>query len=282
MSLLSPLGLLALLAVPAILVLHLYRRRPLVRRVSAAFLFATGVPDSDGAGSGCGSAIEPALVLELLAAIAIALWLAEPRFGISAEPRTLVLVIDDSASMLALGGDGRSACDRARGAAVAALDALPDDTRFAVVRSGARPAVLARSQRHACRGARRAARVVAAAARPRPRSISPSNSRASAARCSCSAMAIPVRSRRAPACSPSARPAPTPRSRARVACASAATRRCSAISRASVRCSAASCACSVRGSTARAETAMNSRSIREHRVALGLSDVPRSRGTCRS
>lgn len=143
MSLLSPLGLLALLAVPAILVLHLYRRRPQVRRVSAAFLFATGVPDSDAGRQRMRVRNQASLVLELLAAIAIALWLAEPRFGISADPRTLVLVLDDSASMLALGGDGRSACDRARGAAVAALDALPDDTRFAVVRSGTRPAVLA-------------------------------------------------------------------------------------------------------------------------------------------
>lgn len=143
MSLLAPAGLFALLAVPAILALHWFRRRPEQRRIAALFLFATNAPDSDAGRKRMRLRSSASLLLELLAAAVLALWLAEPRIGISDEPQRVVFVLDGSASMQARGSDGRSAAERARAAALAMLDALPDDAQFAVVQSGPRPGVLA-------------------------------------------------------------------------------------------------------------------------------------------
>ncbi len=143
MSLLAPAGLFALLGLPVVLALHLFRRRPELRRVSALFLFAEG-----GATPAAGRRRQPlrrsaSLLLELLAVVLLALWLAEPRFGISGDPPRLALVLDGSASMLALRADGSSTRSRASDAIAALLADLPADAETCVVVSGTRPEVLA-------------------------------------------------------------------------------------------------------------------------------------------
>ncbi|MBM3978468.1 MAG: hypothetical protein FJ299_15960 [Planctomycetes bacterium] len=101
-----PWGLLALLAVPAILALHLFRRRFQPRVVSALFLWA---PDDHVVVAG--RKREPlrqsvSLWSELLAAACLALALAGPRSCGQESAEHLVVVLDGSASMAATGTDG--------------------------------------------------------------------------------------------------------------------------------------------------------------------------------
>lgn len=136
----QPLGLLALFALPAIVALHLYRRRFEPRRVSALFLWHA-VDRTPVAGR----VRQPlrataSLVAELLAAALLAFALAGPRPG-STRSEHLVVVLDGSASMAARAGD-----ETARVKAVREierrLDALGADGRVSLVVSGPRPSVL--------------------------------------------------------------------------------------------------------------------------------------------
>src|SRR5690606_6392902 len=100
MSFLSPWSLLALFAVPAIVVLHLYRRRLPDRRVAAVFLFFGERLAADAGRQRTRLLRTPSLWLECLAAALLALWLAGPSFG-GVASRHVVFVLDDSASMAA-------------------------------------------------------------------------------------------------------------------------------------------------------------------------------------
>ncbi len=143
MSFAAPLGLLALLAVPVVIALHMFRRRYPPRTVAGLFLFA---PDARVAASGRRRARlirSASLWLELAAAIALALWLAGPRFLDLGAPPHLVFVLDDSASMGAVGRDGVSFADRARTAVAAELGKAGRDARVTVIATGPRPRLLA-------------------------------------------------------------------------------------------------------------------------------------------
>lgn len=130
----TPLGLLALLGVPAVVGLHLYRQQAKQRKVSALFLW-------EGMGSPRGSGRKrqplhrsPSFWLELLAVVLLALALAGVRgCGGSAEHR--VIVLDDSASMQAVEGPARQALDKE-------LRGLKARDRVSVVLTGASPRML--------------------------------------------------------------------------------------------------------------------------------------------
>lgn len=142
MSLATPLGLLGLLAIPAVLALHYFRRRYRERRVAATFLFA---PDQLRAAAGRNRSKllrSASLLCELVAALLFAMWLSGLSFGATASMRHVVLVIDDSASMAAQDADAVSAADRVRKAVSALLADLPNDATCTIVRSGARPEIL--------------------------------------------------------------------------------------------------------------------------------------------
>lgn len=161
MTLLSPLGLLGLLAVPAVLALHLFRRRLERRKVAGLFLFADDRLLAEAGRRRTRLLQSTSLWLELLAAVLLALWLAGPSFG--ARPlRHFVAVLDDSASMGAIAADGSSARDRALVALRARLGELGGDDRATLLRSGPRPSVLVGP-------AVAAARALAAAADWQPR-----------------------------------------------------------------------------------------------------------------
>ncbi|MEZ6016134.1 MAG: VWA domain-containing protein [Planctomycetota bacterium] len=140
---LHPLGLFALAAVPAVVALHLYRRRYRPRTVSAVFLWS-----AEDRAPAAGRKREPlrrsaSFWCEVLAALCLALVFAAPRpFG-SGEARHLVLVLDRSASMGATAANGASTTERALEAARQRIDALPRGSRVTVIGSGARPEVLA-------------------------------------------------------------------------------------------------------------------------------------------
>ena len=144
----NPWGLLGLLAVPAVLWLHLYRVRfaPLV--VGGLFLWDDAVRRPPGGRTRDRLKSTPSLWLELLAALALGLLLAGPRVRWETTAPHLVAVLDGSASMTAATGaanpDGSP--QTFRGRALAELRtraaALGGATRLTVVRSGARPRVV--------------------------------------------------------------------------------------------------------------------------------------------
>lgn len=136
MTFTTPLGLLALLALPAVVALHLFRNRLPERRVAALFLFAEQALIA-GAGRTRTRLLRTAsLWLELLAALLLALWLGGLSFG-GSEAQHVVVVLDDSASMQA-GGHARAQQElRTR------LGRLGSGDFVSVLRTGERPEVLA-------------------------------------------------------------------------------------------------------------------------------------------
>ncbi|MDQ3329288.1 MAG: BatA domain-containing protein, partial [Planctomycetota bacterium] len=90
LSFANPWGLLALLAVPAILAIHLYRRRFPRLVVAGAFLWAGETEVRDAGRTRDRLPITATLLLELLAAILLALVLSQPRFGASGRVAHLV------------------------------------------------------------------------------------------------------------------------------------------------------------------------------------------------
>ena len=93
-----PLGLLGLLALPAVVALHLYRRRHQQRRVAGLFLFPQGRDVATAGRKRRPLLLTPSLWLELLVALMAALCLS----GLSCDRRArdhVVIVLDDSASM---------------------------------------------------------------------------------------------------------------------------------------------------------------------------------------
>ena len=102
MTFAAPLGLLALLAIPAIVAIHLLRRRFPVRPVAGLFLWQAAHDVPDG-----GRRIDKlpwtiSLLLECLAALALALIIAGATLTPSASSEHLVVLLDDSVSMTAI------------------------------------------------------------------------------------------------------------------------------------------------------------------------------------
>ncbi len=138
-----PLGLLALLAVPGVIALHLYRRRFEPRQASGLFLWH--VEDRQPV---AGRKREPlvrsvSFWCELLAALALALAFSGPRSSCSAsEAEHLVVVLDSSASLGAV-VEGREVRERALDEVKERIDGLPRGSRVTLVRSGPRPMLVA-------------------------------------------------------------------------------------------------------------------------------------------
>lgn len=139
---LHPLGLLALLGVPAVLGLHLFRRRFRRHPVSAIFLWETEDRVAVAGRRRTPLRHSPSLWAELCAALLLALAFAGPRSCGAGEAQHLVAVLDGSASMSARAAEG-SAADEARRLLEERIARLPRGSRVTVVQSGPRPLVLA-------------------------------------------------------------------------------------------------------------------------------------------
>jgi hypothetical protein len=139
----APWGLLALLAIPAIVAIHLFRRRFPVRPVAGLFLWQLARPRPEQGGRISRLPITASLLLECLAALAFALIVAGARLVTASEHEHLVVLLDDSASMAAVGARGESARDRAVRRIAGELDRLGATARVTLVATGERPAVLA-------------------------------------------------------------------------------------------------------------------------------------------
>lgn len=139
----TPLGLLALLAIPAIVAIHLFRRRFPVRPVAGLFLWQMLRQTPEGGGKVTRLPITRSLILECLAALALALILAGARLSSGAVSQHLVVLLDDSASMAAVNASRDSPRDRAVRRVLAEIDRLAAGARVTLVLSGERPSVLA-------------------------------------------------------------------------------------------------------------------------------------------
>ncbi len=139
----TPLGLLALLAVPAIIAIHLFRRRFPVRPVAGLFLWQVLRQTPEEGSKIARLPITTSLILECLAALALALILAGARVSSAGVSPHLVVLLDDSASMAAVNARGESARDRAVRRVLAEIDRLGNRARVTLVESGDQPSVRA-------------------------------------------------------------------------------------------------------------------------------------------
>ena len=143
MTFTNPLGLLALLAVPVILAIHLYRRRFPKLAVAGAFLWGGETEVRDAGRTRDRLPITATLLLELLAATLLALILAGPRLGSASRVAHLIAVLDDSASMAATLPGGASPATAALTQIERRLDRLGRNAVVTVLTTGRRPAMLA-------------------------------------------------------------------------------------------------------------------------------------------
>lgn len=97
----NPWGLLALLGLPAILIIHLLRRKSRRLTVSTLFLIERALPSSEGGRRLRRLQNSLPLWIQLLAVCALAWLLSQPRWIDARSSQTVVVVLDDSASMSA-------------------------------------------------------------------------------------------------------------------------------------------------------------------------------------
>jgi hypothetical protein len=143
MTFTTPLGLVALLAIPAIVVIHLFRRRFPMRPIAGLFLWQAAPQVPHGGRTIARLPVTRSLVLECLAALALALILAGARIFPATSSDHLVVLLDDSASMAAVNAAGESARDRAVRRVLLEIERLGVGGRITIIASGDRPAVLA-------------------------------------------------------------------------------------------------------------------------------------------
>jgi len=143
LSFANPWGLLGLLALPAILVLHLYQRRFPRMAVAGLHLWGMHADAHDAGPKRERLPLTASLFLELLAALLLTLVISRPRFEATAKAEHLVVILDDSASMSARPEGGVSFRDAAVEAIESRLEELPEGSVVTLLRTGRRPAMLA-------------------------------------------------------------------------------------------------------------------------------------------
>jgi hypothetical protein len=143
MTFATPLGLIALASIPAIIAIHLFRRRFPPRPIAGLFLWQMGRHVPEGGGRVDRPPITASLLLECLAALALSLILAGARLSSASEAHHLVVLLDDSASMGARNGTGESPRDRGVRRVLSEIDRLESTGRVTLVVSGERPSVIA-------------------------------------------------------------------------------------------------------------------------------------------
>jgi hypothetical protein len=143
MSFLFPLGLLALVSLPIVLVLHLIREHR-QRQVVPSLMLWQNVPRRHDGTRRRLLPITLLLILHLIAATLLALALGQPQLvGLPSDgARHIALVLDTSTSMAARDG-GATRFEQARSTARQILSGLQPGDRVTVVAGSARPGMLA-------------------------------------------------------------------------------------------------------------------------------------------
>ena len=143
MTFANPWGLLGLLALPAILILHLYYRRFPPLYIGGLHLWGVQMQVREAGRRRERLPITASLLLELLAALVLSLVLAQPRLAESRQVEHLIVVLDNSASMQAHPPGKKSFRD----AAVEEIDnrfqKLPAGSVATLIVTGRRPELLA-------------------------------------------------------------------------------------------------------------------------------------------
>jgi hypothetical protein len=137
-----PWGLLALGALAPLVAAYFLRRRQKPITVSALFLWRTPRPRAEAGPRFERFTRESSLLLEALAVVAAALFLADVRFSEDTKARHVVLVVDGSLSLSARGPDGVTVLERARREAARRVEEERGN-RVTVLASGPSPRVLA-------------------------------------------------------------------------------------------------------------------------------------------
>ena len=136
-------GLLALLALPAIVVIHLYHRRYPRLMVAGAHLWGAEFESRSPGRRLDRLPMTSSLLLELAAALLLALLLAQPRFGALDRAPHLIVVLDNSASMQAREAGGASFRDQAVAELERRSEELGRNSRVTLILTGRRPTMLA-------------------------------------------------------------------------------------------------------------------------------------------
>lgn len=124
-------GLLALLGIPAVLLIHLLRRKSREVVVSTLFLIERALPSSEGGRRIRRLRNSVPLWLQLLAVCALTWLLCQPRWIDQTSTQTVVAVFDSSASMSAFRADTLKAAEEELGR----LNSVSATTRWILLRS---------------------------------------------------------------------------------------------------------------------------------------------------
>ncbi|MFM9960296.1 MAG: hypothetical protein ACKV2Q_03625 [Planctomycetaceae bacterium] len=145
MYLANPWGLLGLLALPLIVVIHLYHRRYPALFVAGLHLWGVETHTTTAGRTRERLPITPSLICELLAALLLALVLSDPRWGDVGKVVHLVVVLDNSASMSSRppGLEEKSFRDAALIELDRRVQRLPRGSVVTLLRTGRRPEMLA-------------------------------------------------------------------------------------------------------------------------------------------
>src|SRR4051794_5327051 len=149
MSLLAPIGLAALVAIPLIIVLHMRHITPPRRPVPSLRFWEAANPRPAEERRLRRPPVTLPLLLQLVAAVLLAFALARPATaaqlaafapGLRAEPRHLIMLLDGSTSMSALAGSPPRSCwETARQEALARLAPLREGDVATVIVMATRP-----------------------------------------------------------------------------------------------------------------------------------------------
>ena len=139
----APLGLLALAALPAIVAVHVFRRRFRPRPVSALFLYGAQVRTVAAGRTRQRVLNRASLWLELLAAAALAWWLCDLHLTDREVATQIAVILDSRLRVSARAPGAGSAAERIRAALDARFATLTRDDRVTLIASGAPPRLLA-------------------------------------------------------------------------------------------------------------------------------------------
>lgn len=142
MTFANPWGLLGLLALPAIVLIHLYHRRFPVLPVAGLHLWGVETKVRSAGRTRERLPVTPSLLLELLAALLLTLVLSRPQFGSATGVQHLVVVLDNSASMSAVPAGDSSFRNAAIDVIDRRMDALGRRGAITILLTGPRPTML--------------------------------------------------------------------------------------------------------------------------------------------
>lgn len=138
----NPWGLIGLLALPAILAIHLYHRRLPMLEVAGLHLWFMKQEPSTAGRRREKLPLTPSLFLELLAALLLSLALSDPRIGDLDQLRHLTVVLDNSASMSAKIEGETTLRDAALEELETRMKGLGSRGRITIILTGRRPELL--------------------------------------------------------------------------------------------------------------------------------------------